>query len=175
MGNKLKVEITETVEELKQQLKHQKKGQKKERLQMLYWLKSGQVKSRQELAQRLARNESTIYRWLKNYQQGGLTKLLEVKLPSGIEPKIKGQVLEQLQEKLSQPQGFKSYRDIHSWLTELFNLEIGYSTVHRIVRYQLKAKLKVPRPRSRKTTEQQQATYKKTARIDSGNDQAFCP
>lgn len=41
MGNKLKVEITETVEELKQQLKYQKKGQQKERLQMLYWLNSG--------------------------------------------------------------------------------------------------------------------------------------
>ena len=36
MGNKLKVEIAETAEELKQQLKHQKTGQeKKERLQML--------------------------------------------------------------------------------------------------------------------------------------------
>ena len=68
MGNKLKVKIAETAEELKQQLKKQKKGQEKERLQMLYWLKSGQVKSRQELAHRLARNESTIYRWLKKYR-----------------------------------------------------------------------------------------------------------
>ena len=81
--------------------------------------------------------------------------MLEVKVAAGIEPKIKGQVLEQLQQKLSQPQrlephvGFKSYQDIHSWLTQLFGLEIGYSTVHRIVRYQLKAKLKVPRPRLR--------------------------
>ncbi|MGV2828132.1 helix-turn-helix domain-containing protein [Myxosarcina sp. GI1(2024)] len=66
-GNKLKVEIAETIEELKQQLKHQKKGQEKERLQMVYWLKSGQLTSRQELAHRLARNESTIYRWLKKY------------------------------------------------------------------------------------------------------------
>ena len=174
MGNKLKVEISETAEDLKQQLKRQKKGQEKERLQMLYWLKSGQVTSRQELAKRLGRNESTVYRWLEKYRQGGLTRLLEVKAAAGIEPKIKGQVLEQLQQKLSQSEGFKSYQDIHSWLTQLFGLEIGYSTVHRIVRYQLKAKLKVPRPRSRKTTEQQQATYKKTARIDSGNDQAFC-
>jgi transposase len=106
---------------------------------MLYWLKSGQVKSRQELAHRLARNESTIYRWLKKYQQGGLTRLLEVKVAPEIKPKIKGKVLEQLQEKLSQPKGFKSYRGIHSWLTQLFGLEIGYLTVHRIVRYQLKS------------------------------------
>ncbi len=35
MGNKLKVEIAETAEELKQQLRRQKKGQEKERLQML--------------------------------------------------------------------------------------------------------------------------------------------
>ncbi len=58
--------------------------------------------------------------------------MLYVKVAPGIEPKIKGQVLEQLLLKLSQPQrlephvGFKSYQDIHSWLTQLFGLEIGY-------------------------------------------------
>jgi transposase len=161
MGNKLKVEIVETTKKLKQKLKHQKTGQEKERLQMLYWLKSGQVTSRRELASRLARNESTIYRWLKKYEQGGLAKLLEVQVPPGAESKIQGSVLEQLRHKLSQPEGFKSYQAIHSWLTQWCGLEIGYSTVHRIVRYQLKAKLKVPRPRSRKTTEKQQQTYKK--------------
>lgn len=35
MGNKLKVEIVETAEGLKQQLKKQKQGHEKERLQML--------------------------------------------------------------------------------------------------------------------------------------------
>lgn len=59
---------------------------------MLYWLKRDRVKSRQELAHRLARNESTIYRWLQKVSTRGFTKLLYVKLAPGIEPKIKSQV-----------------------------------------------------------------------------------
>ena len=45
-------------------------------------------------------------------------------------------------------------------------LEVPYKTVHQTVHYRLKAKLKVPRPRSRQTDEAQQQSYKKTAPSD---------
>ncbi len=54
MGNKLKVEIAETAEELKQQLRRQKKGQEKERLQMLYWRKAKEAVTKCQI------NESQI-------------------------------------------------------------------------------------------------------------------
>ncbi|NJM68588.1 MAG: hypothetical protein HC851_24470, partial [Acaryochloris sp. RU_4_1] len=41
-------------------LKRQTTAPGKERLQMLYWLKSGQLKTRQAIAARLDRAESTI-------------------------------------------------------------------------------------------------------------------
>jgi len=44
--------------------------------------------------------------------------------------------------------GFNSYKEVKLWLFEEQGLEIPYSTVHRIVRYQLHAKLKVARPTS---------------------------
>ncbi|MBP0035920.1 MAG: hypothetical protein J7524_22630, partial [Roseofilum sp. Belize BBD 4] len=41
----------------------------KERLQMLYWLKTGKVSTRKELTERLCRNEATSNRWLKKRQE----------------------------------------------------------------------------------------------------------
>ena len=128
---------------------------------MLYWLKTQAVATRQELAQRLGRNESTIYRWLQRYQSGGIDALLEVKKAPGKTPSIPTQVMNQLRERLSQAQGFNSYIEVHQWLTQECHVAIAYKSVHKIVRYQLNAKLKVARPRSAKAQVQVQQTFKK--------------
>ena len=49
----------------------------KERLQMLYWLKKDAIATRKELSEKLGRDESTIYRWMRKYRQGGLIPILE--------------------------------------------------------------------------------------------------
>jgi putative transposase len=162
MANKFKVDIAESLDTLKKQLKTQRTAQGKERLQMLYWIKSGQLKTRQALAARLDRAESTIYRWLQTYRHQGLDGLLNVKTPPGKTPQIRGTVLEQLKQRLSQPEGFASYGAIQAWLSHQCGIEVPYSTVHRTVRYQLQAKLKAPRPRSKDADERQQQAYKKT-------------
>ena len=46
MGLRLQVEIKESQEELEKAVKYARDGSNKERLQMLYWLKSGQVTNR---------------------------------------------------------------------------------------------------------------------------------
>jgi hypothetical protein len=51
-----------------------------------------------------------------------------------------------LQEELKDPQGFSSYKEIQLWLKAICDLDVGYTVVHKLVRYRLKAKLKVPRP-----------------------------
>ena len=55
-------------------------------------------------------------------------------------------VFEQLKARLATPTGFASYLDVQRWLREEFALEVPYKTLHGIVHYQLKAKLKRPRP-----------------------------
>ncbi|NJM74737.1 MAG: hypothetical protein HC852_01935 [Acaryochloridaceae cyanobacterium RU_4_10] len=70
-------------------------------------------------------------------------------MPPGKTPQIRGSDLEQLKHRLSQPVGFASYGAIQAWLSQECGLEGPYSTVHRTVRYQLQAKLKAPRPRSK--------------------------
>ena len=50
MGLRFQVEIKESLEELEKAVKYAKTASDKERLQMLYWLKSGQLKSRLAIA-----------------------------------------------------------------------------------------------------------------------------
>jgi len=70
MTRPFQIEISESQQELEKALKHATTASSKERLQMLYWLKSGQVNSRQAVAELLGRNQATITRWLKKYKDG---------------------------------------------------------------------------------------------------------
>jgi predicted transcriptional regulator len=79
MANKFKVEIQETVEELEHRLERAITAVSKEKLLLLYWIATKRIKTREELATMLKRDESTIYRWLRAYKQGGITSLLTVK------------------------------------------------------------------------------------------------
>ena len=82
---------------------------------MLYLLQSGKVTSRQELAELIGRDKATITRWLKKYQDGGRTRLLEVKHAPGQAPIVSGEALERLKQRLQDPQGFHSYGQIQQW------------------------------------------------------------
>lgn len=161
MGRPFTVEIAESEEQLKKSLQHARSATQKERLQMLYWLKCEQVDSRNELAQRLGRDKATITRWLNKYKRGGIASLLEVGKAPGKAPAVTGEALAQLKQRLAKPQGFRSYGEVQQWLFEQFGLALEYSTVHQLVRYRLKAKLKAPRPKSIKQSPKSQAHFKK--------------
>ncbi len=64
MTSPFQVEISESPEELEKDLKQVRTASSKERLQMLYLLKSGQVASRQGLAELIGRDQATITRSL---------------------------------------------------------------------------------------------------------------
>jgi transposase len=162
MPRVLKLEISETADYLEKSLKQAASGTQKERLLMLWWLKTGQVSQHQELGQRLSRDASTITRWLQKYRRGGLTQLLEVKTAPGRVALISGAAREQLQQRLSEPEGFHSYGEIVQWLRREFGMSLKYKTVHQTVRYRLRAKLKVPRPTSIEQNPLAVETFKKT-------------
>ena len=162
MGLRLQVEIKESPEELEKAVKHANDGNSNERLQMLYWLKTGQVTTRRAICERLGRDEATITRWLRKYKDGGRSSLLEVKHAPGKEPIVRGKNLERLKQRLSEPVGFHSYQEIQQWLKNSLGLNIAYKTVYQLVRYSLGAKLKVPRPKSTKQHPESRSHFKKT-------------
>ena len=165
MPRSLQLEIAESIEYLEKSLKQAGTASQKERLQMLWWLKSGQVNQHQELSRRSGRDGSTISRWLQKYRHGGLAELLEVKSSPGRTAQIRGVALERLQERLNQPQGFHTYGEIVQWLKQECGVSVDYKTVHQTVRYRLGAKLKVPRPQSINQDEHAIETFKKTSRL----------
>jgi len=148
MSRVIKLEISETQEELQKLLRKQKTGSGKERVQALYLLKTRQVETVQHLAVVLGRGRITIQRWLKLYREGGLSNLLEERKSSGRPKKIPLDMRSLIAKELSDPEGFKSYEEIRTWLLAEFGMEVSYKVVHEVVRYKLKAKLKAPRPRS---------------------------
>lgn len=161
MGRPFLLEIAESQEKLEKDLKQVRTASSKERLQMLYLLKSGQVNSRKELAILLGRDQATITRWLRKYKDDGLKSLLEVKSAPGKVGIVRGLALERLKQRLMEVEGFHSYGQIQQWIQKELGLVIAYKTVYQLVRYFLGAKLKVPRPRSLKQHPEAIAQFQK--------------
>jgi putative transposase len=148
MAGVFKLEITETIDQLKTLLNEQKTVFGKERVQALYLLKLGQVKTIQQLAIGLGRDRTTVQRWLRQYRQGGIDRLLQRQVRLGRKPNIPSWAQTALIKRLSEPEGFKSYGEIKDWLDLKLGVSASYKVVHDTVRYRLKAKLKRPRPQS---------------------------
>jgi transposase len=163
MSRPFEIEIAESEEELKKHLQTANLGNQKEKLQMLWWIKSGQVKQQQEIGKRLAKDTSTVTRWLQKYRLSGLHGLLEIKKAPGAKRKIHDTAITALKQELKTGKGFSSYGAIVEWLKQEQGLDIEYGTVYAWVRYQLGAKLKVPRPQSYKQDEQLVSEFKKNS------------
>jgi putative transposase len=145
-----RIEIRETTEELKTLMRKEKDILRHEKLQVLYWLKTQTVDSVLSAAVRLGKHRTTIQRWLSSYRSGGIAELLSQKPRSGRPRIMNAQIVEKLEQELSEPEGFSSYKEVHQWLTSCCDVPVAYRTVHQWARYRLKGKLKVPRPVSEK-------------------------
>ncbi|MBH8554617.1 helix-turn-helix domain-containing protein [Nostocaceae cyanobacterium CENA357] len=156
-----KVEIKESVEELHELLIKQKVASSRERVQALYLLKMGQIKTIQDVAVVVGRERVTVQRWLKTYTESGINGLLSIKKSTGRPPIINDLTKEQLLKELEQPEGFKSYKEIRTWLKAVEGVEASYKVVHDTVRYRMKAKLKVPRAVGIKHNEEAELEFKK--------------
>lgn len=146
MAGVLKLEVAESAETLKQMIHQVAHVQQKDKLQVLWWYKSGQASSVNGLAELSGRHRVTVSKWLSCYRISGLEALLDVRTSPGRPTVIGAQVREQLQQELQDPQGFNSYKEVQQWLRAVHGMDVAYKTVHKTVRYGLKAKLKRPRP-----------------------------
>jgi transposase len=162
--------ITEDLETLEERLRRERDPKRKPRLHLLVLLKSGQVTSRGHAAAHLALHRNTVAAWLRRYHDGGLEALLTYKeagAPAG-QKTLPPAVFKQLKTRLATPTGFASYGAVQQWLRAECGLEVPYKTLHGIVHYQLKAKLKRPRPSHAKNTRPRRRTLLSSAPVASG-------
>jgi len=144
--------VTEDLDELRAKLRRERSAERKRRLHLLVLIASGQVRTRQAAAERLAVHRITIGQWLKRYEQGGLEELLRLGA-RGAPPEqrtLSAPAYAALQARLAKPEGFGSYAEIQQWLADEWGEQVDYQAVHRLVYERLKAKPKRSR-QSRKT------------------------
>jgi transposase len=106
MAGVYKLEIREGAADLKILLHRQKTGSAKERVYLLYLLKSEQVKSVTEAASLLGRHRVTLERWLGQYRQGGMSQLLSPRPSGGRKRHIREEADQKLQARLQQVEVF---------------------------------------------------------------------
>jgi transposase len=76
MAGVYKITISESKAELKKLLITQKTGVNKERIQLLYLLKTEQVATVTAAAKIIGRNRVTAQDWMSKYRAGGIERLL---------------------------------------------------------------------------------------------------
>jgi transposase len=161
MAGVYKIEISESEAELKELLRKEKTGSGKERIQVLYLLKTKKAKTVTEAAEMLGRNRVTVQDWLGKYRQGGLEKLLSKKVSTGRPRKVPQWAEKTLEKRLKEKEVFDNYGEICEWLKEKLGIEAKYKTVHKLVYYRLKASPKIARPKSLEQSEERLEDFKK--------------
>lgn len=101
----------------------------------------------------MGREEGTVHRWLQRSREGGVEALLQEKPKTGRPKKIEVETVAELHQELRDEEGFSSEQEVRIWSVALKGLEVNSAKLYKIVRYELKAKLKVPRPPSLKQEE----------------------
>ncbi|HAG82775.1 MAG TPA: helix-turn-helix domain-containing protein [Cyanobacteria bacterium UBA12227] len=138
----------------------------------MYLLKTGGAETVEHIAVLLGRHRVTVQGWLRQYRHGGMSELLKENNRPGRTPSIPSWAVEKLREELKDPEGFESYGEVQKWLKAVLGVSASYKVVHATVRYQLKAKLKVPRPKSEKQPfGSDRDLQKKTVRTGQDNRQ----
>ncbi len=155
-------EISECEDELLDMIKKEKKGRFRDRLRLLWLLKTGEAETVTRAAELCGVSRLTAAEWFRRYKNGGITELLRIKTVPGRSRAVPAGVAEDLKKRLSEPEGFGSYGEIRIWLLENYNLDIAYKTVHKTVRYYLRSKLKAPRPSHIKKNEDEVREFRES-------------
>ena len=123
--------IWENEKELQEMMRKESDVRKRERIQMLYLLRSKQARNRTEVGHLLGVNRETVGDWLSKYEQRGLSKLLEIAPRGGKASSLPEEIIEGMRKQLAQPSGFSSYHKLLAWVEATFTI----TTTYRIVYY----------------------------------------
>ena len=156
-----KTQILETESELKKLLSQETNGRIKEKLQALYWLKTKKLYTIGQIAESLGYHRVTVQRWFNEYRQRGIEGILKRKKSPGRPRVVPPEIVNQLTKELASPEGFFNYGEVQQWLEVFYDLKVKYRTVHELVRYRLKSKLKAPRPLGIKQNVEEFEEFKK--------------
>lgn len=159
------IDYTEEISESTQQLRRLEKKRSAnrsvaDRLKMLRLLKSGQCRSRSQVADLLGYSKRQLDRWFRTYREEGLEGLCQVETPGGPSEKVTPEAWDALTEKMKAGE-IARLKDAQQFLKEQFGIE--YESVSGISRLfdRRGVKLKTGRPRHKDADPEAQETFKK--------------
>jgi transposase len=160
MATALKIEVKETIKELKGLQKENPSNYN--RLQMLILIKDGGITTKDSLAQALSVSNKSVHVWRTKYIEGGLALLLEDNRGGK-----QGQITEKIHQKLAvrlnnSKEGFKSFIEIQQWLKENFGIQMEYHAVNKYIKRKFGARPKVARKSHINKDDNAVALFKKT-------------
>jgi transposase len=150
--------IRQSVEYLKKLLRRSSDARAHERLQLLYLIKTEQVRSRTSAASLLGVHRNTVCAWLKEYERVGLKGLLSIGTPEGAPPALDVSDQKLLQKQLRKPEGFASYAEAQAWIANNIGVSLSYSATYYWVHIKSGGSPKVARPSHIKKTSRQSTT-----------------
>jgi len=159
---KIEIEIKEDLEELKRLKKHENDARKRDRIWLLIELKEKKEKKLIKIIKKIEREASTIYEWIKEYEEKGFEEYIKETDYNRHKSKLNGENLEKLKNKLNKEnEGFASFIEIHEYVKNELNVDLSYESVRRIVTEKLKAKLKIVRPVNENKDPKKEEVFKK--------------
>lgn len=146
--------ILESQEELEALLKANRDAQVQRRIHLLLLIRTGAVKTRVAAAKHFRVHRNSIRNWLKIYENEGIEQFLRIEqgAPPAEQRSLPDDVYQALKARLAENGFPDGYVEAQRWIEQAFGQVIPYKTLHGIVRYRLKAKLKRARPSHVKKT-----------------------
>ncbi|MCA1605269.1 MAG: helix-turn-helix domain-containing protein, partial [Acidobacteria bacterium] len=115
------------------------------RLHMLYLLRRGWAADRTQVARLLGVSRDTVGQWVQQYERGGIPALLTLGQARGAIPSLPPQVVEGMRAKLAEPTGLPSFRALHHWVEQTYQLQTTYRVIYYTATHVLGARLAVAR------------------------------
>lgn len=137
--------VWEDADQLCELMSQQADSRLRTRLHMLYLLRIGAARNRIQLARLLGVERETVGAWLHLYERGGLAALLRLGQASGAPSSLPLHVQAGMREKLAQPLGLASFRELHRWVEQTYQIQTTYRVVHYTATQVLGARLAVAR------------------------------
>jgi transposase len=162
MPKKIKIEIAESLEFLRNEHIKAKGELKKDRLKVLIYIKEGKYDFQSDIGKKIGRTEKTVRQWIQQYVKFGLSALLKIKSGGNNTRTISDNALKLISEKvLNVETTITSYVELQLIIEEELGEKIAYEALYSHCRRKHKSRLKVARKSHHKKDEKAEELFKK--------------
>lgn len=162
MAIRKQLDVKESFEELYSLKKKVKNHRLKVRVLFLILEKERRFKIREELAEYLGVDDSTLLRWGISYHKNGISGFIKLSVGGNKKSLIPSNVHDGLKLKTHDSSNpLQGYWDAINWVKEEYNIELKYNTLRMYMIRNFSTKLKMPRKSHYKKDDQAIEVFKK--------------